>query len=122
MREATEALPTALEAEGIEVKGAEWGGMIAGSLRFAKGADFKPVLEGLPHDHCQCPHWGYVIDGEIIVDYQDGANEVVRAGELYYWPPGHTIRFPVDTRYVEFSPAAEMAQVLAHVKAKMGVA
>lgn len=121
MREAREALPTAIEVEGVKVQGTDWGGMISGHLRFAKGSDLAPVLAGLPHDHCQCPHWGYVIDGEIEVAYQDGTQETIRSGDLYYWPPGHVVRFPADTTYVEFSPAGPMLEVLQHVKAKMGL-
>lgn len=122
MREARDNLPTAIEVEGVKVQGDDWGGMISGHLRFAKGTDLTPVLEGLPHDHCQCPHWGYIIEGRIEVKYQDGTSETVNKGDLYYWPPGHTVSFPEDTTYVEFSPAKEMLEVLGHVKGKMGLA
>lgn len=121
MREAAEALPTAIGVEGVSVKGADWGGMLAGRLRMARGVDFAPVLKGLPDNRCPVPHWGYVIEGRIEVLYTDGTTETVRAGELYYWPPGHTVHFPEDTTYVEFSPAAEMRSLLAHVKGNMGL-
>jgi len=114
-------LPAEIDVEGVCVRGTVFGDMIAGQLKLAKGSDLKPVLAGLPHDHCQCPHWGYVIAGQIVVDYQDGTNETIGAGELYYWPPGHVVKFVADTTYVEFSPAEEMAAVLAHVKSKMGL-
>ena len=122
MRETIEKLPTAIGVEGVTVQGADWGGMMAGHLKMAKGVDFAPVLQGLPDDRCPVPHWGYVIEGRIEVLYTDGARETVRAGELYYWPPGHTVMFPEDTTYVEFSPAREMLDLLGHVKGKMGVA
>ena len=121
MHEAAESLPSAIEVEGVSVRGTTFGEMIGGRLKLAKGSDLAPVLAGLPHDHCQCPHWGYVIDGEIEVSYQNGDTETVRTGDLYYWPPGHVVRFTKDTTYVEFSPAAEMSEVLAHVKTKMGL-
>jgi len=121
MREHADALPVAIDVEGAEVRGTDFGGMVSGQLRFAAGTDLAPVLAGLPNDHCQCPHWGYVIEGEIVVTYEDGTEETVKAGDLYYWPPGHTVRFPADTRYVEFSPSAEMMNVLAHVKNQMGI-
>ncbi len=38
---------------------------------------------------------------------------------MYYWPPGHTVRFEEDTEYVEFSPKHQMDEVLAHVERKM---
>jgi len=122
MRTAKNDLPTAIGVEGVTVQGIDWGGMLAGQLRMAKGVDFGPVLQGLPNDHCPVPHWGYVIEGRIEVTYSDGTTETVRAGDLYYWPPGHTVTFPEDTTYVEFSPASEMRELLAHVKGKMGIA
>jgi len=121
MRETLENLPTAIGVEGVTVKGVDWGGMMSGHLRMAKGVDFAPVLQGLPNDHCQVPHWGYVIEGRIEVVYTDGATETVKAGDVYYWPPGHSVSFPEDTTYVEFSPAEEMVAVLGHVKGKMGI-
>lgn len=121
MRETADALPAAIDVEGVSVKGAAFGDMIAGKLKLAKGSDLAPVLAGLPNDHCQCPHWGYVIEGEIEVSYEDGSTETVKAGDIYHWPPGHVLRFAEDTSYVEFSPADQMAEVLAHVKSKMGL-
>lgn len=121
MHQSATSLPAEIDVEGVSVRGAPFGEMIAGQLKLAKGSDLAPVLAGLPHDHCQCPHWGYVIEGEIEVTYQDGTSETVRTGDLYYWPPGHVVRFSEDTTYVEFSPAAEMLPVLDHVKTKMGL-
>lgn len=121
MHEAADTMPAAIDIEGVSVRGKTYGEMMVGKLKLAKGSDLAPVLAGLPHDHCQCPHWGYVIEGEIAVTYQDGTTETVSAGDLYYWPPGHVLRFTADTTYVEFSPAAEMSAVLTHVKAKMGL-
>ena len=40
-----------------------------------------PLLEGLEGDLCQCPHWGYLIEGRIRVSYQDGTQETVSAGD-----------------------------------------
>jgi len=49
------------------------------------------------------------------VTYQDGTQETVGAGELYYWPSGHTILVEEPVRMVEFSPHDQMSQVLANV-------
>lgn len=121
MKKPSEALESVIDVEGVDVRGEDWGGMIAGRLVFAKGADLAPVLKGLPNDQCQCPHWGYVIDGKIVVTYADGTQEILTAGDIYYWPAGHTVRFAEDTHYVEFSPTDAMMEVLAHVKAQMGL-
>ena len=49
----------------------------------------------------------------------DGTEEIVRAGEVYYWPPGHTVWVDEDYEAVEFSPAGPMGQVIDHLKSKL---
>lgn len=100
-------------------RGIEQDGHMMALMSLPDGTDFCQFLKGLPHDHCQCPHWGYLLEGEIKVDYQDGSSEVVKPGDLYYWPPGHTISVQGDTRYVEFSPADQLADVLDHVVSRL---
>ena len=53
------------------------------------GTDVAPLLKDLPDDLCPCPHWGYVIKGQLRVIYADG-QEVLRAGDVYYMPAGHS--------------------------------
>ena len=108
-------LPIAHEALGEMVRGQDWGGTTSAYMEYPAGLDFAPLLEGLEGDHCQCPHWGYLIEGRIRVSYQDGTEEVVEAGDLYYWPSGHTIVVEEGVRMVEFSPHDQMSQVLGHV-------
>jgi hypothetical protein len=74
-----------------------------------------PNIKGLPGDMCQAPHWGYVLQGAVRTRYADGHEETTKAGEVYYWPSGHTVLFDVDTKFVEFSPAEEMGKVVAHL-------
>jgi len=76
-------------------------------------------LEGLPGNLCQCPHWGTVLKGSIHVRFSDGTEEVVRAGEVYYWPPGHTVWVDEDYEAVEFSPAGPMGKVIDHLNSKL---
>lgn len=113
-------LNVTLDVPGAKINSTNWGNMTCGHMKMAKGVDFTPLLKGLPHDHCQCPHWGYVIKGKIKVIYQDGRHEIVEGGQMYYWPSGHTVLFEEDTEYIEFSPQAEMAEVLIHVESKLG--
>jgi uncharacterized cupin superfamily protein len=60
-----------------------------------------------------------VIEGRIRVDYEDGTQEFVGAGESYYWPAGHTILVEDAVKMVEFSPHDQMSQVLGHVVGKL---
>ena len=85
----------------------------------AAGTDVEPLFEGLEDDLCQCPHWGYVLDGALTVRYTDGTEEVDEAGDLFYWPPGHSVRADEDSEIVMFSPQAEHSAVIEHMLAKM---
>ncbi len=93
--------------------------MTISHLQFAPGTDFAPLLNGLKDNSCQCPHWGYVFKGEVIVDYSDGQSARIGPGETYYLRPGHSVRFETDTHCVEFSPTDDLNEVLAHVGQKM---
>lgn len=86
---------------------------------FAAGTDITPLLEGLEDDLCQCPHWGYVLEGALTARYSDGSEEETETGELFYWPPGHTIRADDDSEIIMFSPQDDHAAVVDHMLAKM---
>lgn len=77
--------------------------------------DTRPLLKGLPDDRCQCPHWGYVIEGSFRVIYSDHEEEI-RAGEVYYLPAGHAIVVAAGTRLVELSPRERLAAHVAGVE------
>lgn len=120
MKEDRNEMPRRLDAGGVCIQAQDWGEMNVARIRFPKGADATPLLVGMPGDLCQCPHWGTVLKGSIHVRYADGAEEVVRAGDVYYWPPGHTVRVDEDYEAIEFSPSEPMNSVLAHLRTKMG--
>jgi hypothetical protein len=119
MKTAISELKTRIDHEGVRFKTAEFGEMNVASVHFPPGADATPLLVGMPHDLCPCPHWGYVVKGSIHVQYEDGREETVRAGEVYYWPPGHTVRVDEEYEAVEFSPSEAMNRVLAHLAEKL---
>ena len=108
-----------MEVGEIRTRGEEWGDQIVRHLSLPPGADFRPLLKGLPGDVCDCPHWGYVVDGSIQIEYADGTVECNRAGDFYYWPGGHTGWSDEGVTFVEFSPAAELRPVLAHIASQL---
>ena len=114
-----EALAPCVQAGGASIHGNDWGGLNVAHITFPKGTDARPLLAGLKGDACHAPHWGYVLKGSIHVHYTDGREEVVRAGEVYHWPAGHTVWVDEDYAAVEFSPAKEMGEVLAHLNQKL---
>ncbi|MFD1515035.1 cupin domain-containing protein [Halomarina rubra] len=126
MQETKEDLTVVMETPETTVRhetgfgsAADYGELAAEHLRLGAGTDLTPLLEGLEDDTCQCPHWGYVVEGEINVRYSDGSEEVDGAGDLFYWPPGHTLWVDEDTEFVLFSPQEDHAAVFEHIAAKI---
>jgi hypothetical protein len=119
MHEAIVELPLEMQLGDIVTRGVVWGDQLVRHVDLPPGADFTPLLEGLPGDRCACPHWGVVESGSIHVRYADGSEEITRAGEAYYWPGGHTAWTEEGVRFFELSPAAELQPVLAHVATKL---
>ena len=116
-----EDVPVVIEDNGVEVRVRDEDGLSVGFVRLPAGADLRPATKGLPDDLCPCPHWGYVIKGQLRVIYAD-REEVIRAGDLYYLPPGHTAVVEEDYEAVEFSPPAGHEQVLDVVKRNAALA
>ena len=98
---------------------AGYGKMGAEYFSFGAGTDITELLNGLEGDSCQCPHWGYVLNGEITALNSSGEEETSRTGDLFYWPPGHSIRAEQDTDIVMFSPQKEHSQVIEHILKKV---
>jgi hypothetical protein len=119
MHAAEKNLAIELEVGDIVTRGEDWGGQLVRHLTLPPGADFTPLLKGLPGDMCHCPHWGYVISGSMHLRYADGTEELSRAGEMYYWPGGHTGWTDEGVTFVEFSPAEDLRPVLDHVGAQL---
>jgi len=59
------------------------------------------------------------LSGSINLRYADGSEEVVKAGEVFYWPPEHTAWTEEETTFIEFSPEKEFEQVFEHITKKM---
>jgi hypothetical protein len=119
MRSDIEGIPVELKVDGIETHGVTWGDILVRHLDLPAGVDFTPLLKGLPGDLCQCPHWGYVLEGAITVQYADGTQETTGAGELYYWPGGHTGWTDNGVVFMEFSPAEQLQPILEHLGAQL---
>ncbi|HJR97737.1 MAG TPA: cupin domain-containing protein [Actinomycetota bacterium] len=98
---------------GFEGHYVEVDGTTIGMESMDEAADFTPLYRGLPDDRCQCHHWGYVIEGRLILHRPEG-DLTVEAGEAYYVGPGHTAETGLPgTRLVEFSPTDEHRDTMA---------
>jgi hypothetical protein len=85
----------------------------------AAGVDTTPLFVGLKGDLCQCPHWGFVLRGEITTTDAQGGQETVKAHDLFYWPPGHNVRVDADAEIIMFSPQREHTAVIDHLIEKV---
>jgi len=126
MRIAKNDIPVRIDAPGAVARlktdfgDASGYGKISGEyFSLGAGADIAPLLKGLEGDLCQSPHWGYLMQGELTVTYADGTEEVVSGGDLFYWPPGHTVRVGQDAEVILFSPQDEHGKVIDHMRSKM---
>ena len=127
MRTAKESIPVKFAVPGATARqltdfgDATGYGAIGGEyFSLAAGTDIAPLLQGLAGDTCHAPHWGYVISGELVVDYTDGTADTCSGSDIFYWPPGHSVRVVEDAEVILFSPQAEHTDVLDHMVAKMG--
>ncbi|MEQ8840502.1 MAG: hypothetical protein RIB98_05945 [Acidimicrobiales bacterium] len=85
----------------------------------AAGTDIAPLLAGLVDDACHAPHWGFMLSGQVVVNYTDGTEETCSSQDLFYWPAGHSVRVTDDAEVILFSPQTEHTAVMDHMLATM---
>lgn len=122
-----EQIPVRVEAPGAVARqlagfGEAEGRIGAEYFSLGAGTDLAPLLEGLEEDACHSPHWGYVIEGDLMVTYTDGDSERCVGGDLFYWPPGHSVRVSRDAELVLFSPQEPHGAVMDHIGRKLAEA
>jgi hypothetical protein len=127
MHIAKQDIPTRIDIPGAKARqmpgfgdASGYGSIASEYFSLAAGTDIAPLLQGLEGDLCQSPHWGYVIQGVLDVTYADGTHEAVSGGDLFYWPPGHTVRVEQDAEVILFSPQHEHGKVIDHMARKLG--
>lgn len=126
MRIAKQDIPVRIDAPGaVARQKTDFGdatgyGKISGEyFSLGAGTDISPLLKGLEGDLCQSPHWGYVLQGEFTVTYANGKQDVIKGGDLFFLPPGHTVKVSQDTEAILFSPQDEHSEVIDHMLNKM---
>lgn len=111
----TEKMPATLASENVEIRTSNLGQMTVGFFRLKAGTDLSPALVGLPGDLCQCPHWGFMLKGRVMMRTED-SEQVFEAGKPFFWGPGHAPFALEDSEYVDFSPTEELSAVIRHIK------
>ena len=95
-------------------------GSISGEyFTLSAGVDTTPLFQGLEGNLCQCPHWGFVLRGQLTTTDAKGARETVKANDLFYWPAGHNVKVDADAEIVMFSPQREHSHVIKHMIEKV---
>ena len=94
------------------------GGYTINFVSIRETMDLAPMLASLPGGKCNCPHWGYMIAGQMTVRYSDHS-EVFKAGDAFYMPPGHVPSADAGAEFVQFSPADQLALTEAAIERAM---
>jgi hypothetical protein len=95
-------------------------GKISGEyFSLSAGVDTTPLFQGLENNLCQCPHWGFIIKGQITTTDANGTLETVNTNDLFYWPPGHNVKVDADAEIIMFSPQHEHSHVINHMIEKV---
>jgi hypothetical protein len=115
-----EDLPIELDQGTLQSRYVECGEMAIRHARVPGRTDFAAVLKGLPNDRCPSDHWGIILEGSIRLEHADGSEETARAGEIYYWPAGHTAVAEEDVVFIEVGPIGPMRQFGDHAKRILG--
>jgi hypothetical protein len=110
--------PVTLDLPEIEGRYVDLDGYTVSFETYRTDADPAPLFHGLPGDRCQCPHWGVVRTGRLVIRYPD-REETFRAGDAYYAEPGHLPLTFAGTEVVEFSPTEQLRATMAVLGANM---
>lgn len=109
-------IPGAIARQAINFgEATDYGTLSAEYFSLGAGTDIAPLLKGLDGDACQSPHWGYMISGAVVISYTNGQEETCVGNDLFYWPPGHSVRVEQDAEVILFSPQVEHAEVIQHM-------
>jgi hypothetical protein len=95
------------------------GQLSAEYFTLGKGVDTRPLFQGLHGDMCQCPHWGFVLRGQLTTIDAHGNEETVAADDLFHWPAGHNVRVDADAEIIMFSPQEDHSEVIEHMIRKV---
>ena len=55
----------------------------------------------------------------MTLHYDNGEEKVVKAGDVFYFPSGHTGKIDEDIAVIEISPEKEYMEVMTHIGKKM---
>ena len=113
--------PIMLDEPEIEGRYVELGDSTVAYETYRVDVDPAPFFRGLPDDRCQCPHWGLVRTGRLVMRFADH-DETYTAGDAYSVGAGHLPLVFAGTEVVEFSPTEQLRATMAVLGANMAAA
>jgi hypothetical protein len=118
MRGSKKELSKSMDTDELTIYEGVWGEMHVEYDVFKKRFDVTPFLKGLPNDRDPCPHWGIAVKGQMTM-MVDGKKEIVKAGDAYYMPPGHTAIVEAGSEFWEFSPNDKLKKTMKVIMRKL---
>jgi hypothetical protein len=111
MRAGPDELTIDFEQDGLEIRGGRWEDMHVARYTLPPGTDLSPFFAVLPDWLCSGDHFGIVLEGEITLRYREGSEETTSAGDLYFWPAGHTGWTEEGVVFVAVTPLAQVERM-----------
>lgn len=111
-------LPAVFEGPQGTWRMTEWEGMNVEYMSFRQEVDPAQLLSFRPDSLCLCPHWGYVIEGQVrfvLADHE----EICNADDVCYVAPGHRPIFAADTEFVAVSQAESYRSVIEAIRQQL---
>ena len=117
MHASLENLPIAAEKPGFVGRWTEMGDHHFAYQSAVAGSNLDAMLAVFEDRACPVEHWGYVFSGRVRIEYVDGSEEFLEAGDAFHVAPGHRPTMVEDTVMLQVSRAAEHDALLAAVAA-----
>ena len=89
MRVSRDELPISAQTAEYTGTWAELGDMHFAFETCAAGYDMDALVKVFPDNACPAEHWGLIFRGTVRVEYTDGHEEILSAGDAFYIPSGH---------------------------------
>jgi quercetin dioxygenase-like cupin family protein len=104
--------PTSIRVEGSRTRTAATGRIhtvsaVMGSWLFTRSVFGS--LSGFAEGWCDLPHWGLVLEGDLVLHWENGELELLGPGDAFHCPsgpPGHRIEVADVATIVDYTPIA----------------
>jgi hypothetical protein len=107
MRASKRELPVSAQTGDYTGAWAELGDMHFAFETCAAGYDMDALVKVFPDNACPAEHWGFIFKGKVRVEYSDGQEEILSAGDAFYIPGGHRPYMLEETELLQLTRKSE---------------